>query len=66
MDPVTTVAALNGALALANTLIPVVAQYRKDGLISAEDQAKLLANYESLKTQASGEFSGPQWQPSRE
>lgn len=66
MDPVTVLAALNGALSLANTLLPVVEQYRKDGVISADDQAKVKAAYESLRTRADGQFAGAAWQPSTE
>jgi len=62
MDPATIIALLNGALSLSNQLIPVVAQYRAEGKMSPEDQAKLMATYNSLRTQADGQFTGPAWQ----
>jgi hypothetical protein len=66
MDPVTLVATLNAALTLSNELLPIVAQYRAEGKITAEQQAALRAKYESLLNRANGEFSGPHWKPSNQ
>jgi|GEM_PF-2748735 len=64
MDPLTAIAALNASITLTQTLLPVIAQMKNDGQITAEQQAELLAKYNSLRAQADGQFSGPQWQVS--
>lgn len=64
MNPAVAIAALNGALSLSNTLIPLVAQYRKEGLITEAEQAEVLARYNSLKAATEGQFAGPAWQQS--
>ena len=62
MDPTTVIALLNGALSLSHQLIPIVAQFRAEGKMSPEEQARLMAAYNSLRTQADGQFTGPAWQ----
>ncbi len=62
MNSVAILAALNGAIEITTTLIPVVDQLKRDGLVTEEQQAAILAKYNSLKKQADGQFSGPQWE----
>lgn len=61
MTPAAILAALNGALALSQALLPLVDQYRQTGEITEAEQAELLAKYNSLKAQADGQFTGPAW-----
>lgn len=61
MDPLTILAVINGSLALTESLLPVLDQLVKSGQITAEQQAVILAKYNSLKARADGQFSGPQW-----
>lgn len=46
---------------LLEELVPMIGDRVKAGQISAEDQAKVLSRYESLKTRAGGEFGGEHW-----
>lgn len=62
MDPLTVLAAVNAGLKLAKTLLPEVDRMFQAGLITAEQQAEAHDNYQSLKTLADGQFSGPHWQ----
>ena len=62
MNPIAILAATNAALSLAEQLLPLIDQLSAKGEVSAEQQAELLAKYNSLKTQADGQFSGPAWQ----
>lgn len=61
MDPITIIAATNAALALAETLIPKIREMANSGEITPEDQLAVLSRYRSLKAQADGQFSGPEW-----
>ena len=61
METAAIIAALNGALSLSTTLLPLIQQLQQQGQITAQQQAALLAQYNSLKTQADGQFSGPEW-----
>lgn len=62
MDPITILSLLSGSLSLAEQLIPLVNDAVQKGQISVEDQAAVLAKYNSLKAKADGQFSGPAWQ----
>lgn len=64
METAAIIAALNGALSLSATLLPLIAQLKQSGQITPEQQDELLAKYNSLKTQADGQFAGPAWQAS--
>jgi hypothetical protein len=64
MDPITTIAAVNAAITLAETLIPRVQELFRKGEITAEQQQEVLRRYNSLKAKADGQFSGPEWQES--
>lgn len=64
MTPAAILAALNGALSLSSVLLPMIEQFKQEGTITPEQQAELIAKYNSLRAQADGQFSGPAWQPS--
>jgi hypothetical protein len=57
-----TVVILNAALTLVEELLPKLSELKANGEISAEQQAALLAKYNSLKARADGQFAGPEWQ----
>lgn len=59
IPPSLVLAFFNGAVSLAKDLAPVVAQMRKDGQISPEDQEKTRANLDALRSDAA--FSGSEW-----
>jgi hypothetical protein len=61
MDPLTMVNALNAALTLSETLLPVIQQHVQSGEITAEQQGAVRAAYDRLRTRADGQFSGPEW-----
>jgi hypothetical protein len=62
MDPITAIAAVSAALSLVESLIPKIAEWTKQGDISPEQQAELLAKYNSLRSRADGQFTGPEWE----
>lgn len=62
MDPITIIAAANGGIQLVEALLPLIQQLAQKGDISVDQQAQLLARYNSLKAKADGQFSGPEWQ----
>jgi hypothetical protein len=62
MDPITAIAAANAALALAETLIPKIQEWAKNGDVTPEQEASVRARLLSLRARAGGEFSGPEWQ----
>ena len=57
-----TLIVINAALTLIEELLPKLNHLKAAGEITAAQQAELLAKYESLKTRADGQFSGPEWQ----
>lgn len=59
MEAAAVVAAFEGAVSLANTLLPLIDQFRKDGQITSEQQASLLAKVSELRTGAM--FEQPHW-----
>lgn len=64
MDPVTGIALLTALLAGAKELIPQIKDWVESGDVTPEEQQKLMAEYESLKKKADGQFSGPEWDKS--
>lgn len=61
MDPISTIALVNALLTGLENLLPHLQTLRNDGLITPDQQAQLLEKYESLKTRADDQFSGPEW-----
>lgn len=66
MNAAAILAALNGALQLSTVLLPLVDQLKQTGEVTEAQQAEILAKYNSLKAQADGQFTGPQWKLSTE
>jgi len=62
MDPISILAAISASIDIAEKLLPLVSQLKADGQITADQQADILARFESLKAKADGQFSGPEWQ----
>jgi len=54
--------AFNAALALAESLLPIIDNLAARGEISVEKQAEARQRYLSLRAKADGQFTGPQWQ----
>ena len=54
--------ALNAALALAEKLIPLIADRVKSGEVSVAEQSKLRKRYQVLRTKADAAFTGPEWE----
>ncbi len=61
MNPATIIALLNAAMSMTEELLPLVTEAAQKGEISPEQQAKVLARYQSLKNRAEGQFSGLEW-----
>lgn len=55
---------ISAILALLALVEPYIADAVNKNSISPEEQAALKARVESLRAKASGEFKGPEWQPS--
>ena len=64
MEPLTLIAAISAALALAKELIPQLGNLVSSGEITKEQQQKLLDEYNSLKERADGQFQGEEWEKS--
>lgn len=62
MDPITVLALASAAAKLIREALPVIRDAFTSGEISEEDQARVRAEYESLRSQAGGEFTGPEWE----
>ncbi len=62
MDPITIIAAANAAMSLMEALVPQIRNLVSRGEITVEQQQELLKKYNSLKTQADGQFTGPEWE----
>lgn len=62
MDPLTILAAVSASVKLAKELLPELDRLVQSGDITPEQQAAARSEYESLKSQADGQFSGPHWQ----
>jgi outer membrane protein TolC len=56
------IALATGALTFGKSLIPQIRDMFASGEVSAADQAKVRAAYDSLRKQAGGEFTGPEWE----
>lgn len=61
MDPITIVTAASAALKLAEALLPQVQALYQRGQVTLKQQQDLMARYHALKTQAEGQFAGPEW-----
>ena len=55
------IAAANAIMLLLEKLITIIGEKIKSGEISLDEQASVLARYESLKNRANGEFAGAHW-----
>jgi hypothetical protein len=64
MDPITILSLIDSATQILQSLAPEVAALKAKGLITDEQQAALMTKYKDLEQLASGQFSGPEWQPS--
>ena len=62
MDPATVISLATVAIDLVEKLLPAIEQLRLRGEITAEQQQQVLSRYQSLRTRADGQFSGPEWQ----
>lgn len=62
MNPLAILATANAALSLLEQLLPLIDGLAAKGEVTPEQQAELLAKYNSLKTQADGQFTGTAWQ----
>jgi hypothetical protein len=62
MDPITILSLASAAMALAKQAMPLVRDAINGGQLSAEDEAKARAEYESLRGQLGGEYEGSHWQ----
>jgi outer membrane protein TolC len=62
MDPITVLALASAAMKLVKEAIPAIRDAFANGEISEADQAKVRAEYDSLRAQAGGEFTGPEWE----
>lgn len=62
MNPLTVLALASAAMQLVRESIPVIRDAFESGEISEEDQARVRAEYESLRSQAAGQFTGPEWE----
>ena len=62
MDPLTIIALASDAIKLAQSVVPQIRDMFARGEIQAADQAKVRAAYNSLRVQAGGEYTGPEWE----
>lgn len=62
MEPMTILMLASAALKLAKEAIPAIRDAINGGELSAEDEANVRAEYESLRQQLGGEYSGSHWQ----
>ncbi len=56
-----TIAAVNAALALIKVLLPEVEDLFKKGMITPEEQQKMLDDYNNVKNNLDALMSGPEW-----
>lgn len=64
MEPITILALVNAALGFVKTAIPEIQKLIANGEISAEDQAKELAEFNDLREHLAEKFEGPEWEQS--
>jgi len=62
MDPITVITLASAAMALVKQAMPTIRDAINGGQLSAEDEAKVRAEYESLRKQLGGEFTGSHWE----
>lgn len=62
MTAAATLAAINASLALAETLIPRVADLVKTGEVTKAEQAEVLNRYTALREKLNEHFAGPEWE----
>lgn len=62
MDPLTIMALASATITLVKEIMPQVRDAINGGELSAEDEAKARAEYESLRKQLGGEFTGSHWE----
>lgn len=62
MDPLTLLALSSAAMKLVKDTLPLVRDSLNNGEVSAADQDKVRAEYESLRSQLGGEFQGEHWE----
>lgn len=62
MDPVTTIALASAALKLIKQTVTDIKAAWDNGEISAEKQDEVRAEFESLRNQLGGEFTGSHWE----
>lgn len=62
MDPITVMALASAAMALIKQLMPQLRDAINGGDLTPEQEAKARAEYESLRGQLGGEFTGSHWQ----
>lgn len=62
MDPITALAFASAAMSLVKQLLPTIRDAINGGELSVEDEAKARAEYESLRGQLGGEYTGSHWE----
>lgn len=63
MDPATAISLFSVGASLVERMIPIIRDLHLKGQINAAQQQQVLDRYQSLKTRADGQFTGPQWEP---
>lgn len=64
MDPITAIAVATAAFEIAEKMAPHIKAAFERGEITAQQQAEILAKYESLQKNFAANFSAPHWQKS--
>lgn len=62
MDPITTIALASAALKLIKDVVTDLRERFQSGEIPDEKQAEVRAQFDSLRNQLGGEFTGPEWE----
>lgn len=62
MDPITMLAFASAGFKLAKEAVTTIREQFAKGEISEEQQEAVRAEYDSLRGQLGGEFTGPQWE----
>lgn len=53
---------VDGAFAFLTRIIPQIREWKLKGEISAADQQRIHEQYQALRKQADGQFTGPEWE----
>lgn len=61
MDPLTVAALASASIKLIQQLMPSIRDALQGGELSAADQSKLRAEYDSLRGQLGNEYQGSHW-----